>query len=341
MGPVAIVGAGVSGLAAARVLTAAGHAVALFDKGRRIGGRASTREPRAGGSFDHGAQYFTARDPEFARVVSDWADAGVVARWEGRIASVDRPGEVCEKSKNPERWVGVPNNRAVPDQLARTLPAELASIEVGVRVDRLVRHDDGWHLSLVDMGEEGMGRSAGPFSWVVVTAPPIQATALVRGTSLESIASAHAMWPCWTTMLSFSERVPVAYDGIFVNVGPIAWCARNSSKPGRPAGEAWVLSANPDFSTEHLEDGAENVARTCADAFFEALGVAPLSATTLQAHRWRYATPKAPGAQQLAIDPGIGLALAGDWLWGAKVQGAFLSGERTGRALLKTAGQLA
>ena len=56
----AIIGSGIAGLAAARVATAKGLSVKIFDKGRRIGGRAATR--RANGfTFTHGAQFLTAR----------------------------------------------------------------------------------------------------------------------------------------------------------------------------------------------------------------------------------------------------------------------------------------
>ena len=58
----AIIGAGMAGIACADALQAAGHAVAVFDKGRGPGGRMSTRRmetPLGTVAFDHGAQYFT------------------------------------------------------------------------------------------------------------------------------------------------------------------------------------------------------------------------------------------------------------------------------------------
>ena len=61
---IAIVGAGIAGLAAARRLRAAGLTCTLFDKSPGLGGRMATR--REGYlRFDHGAQYFTARGPRF------------------------------------------------------------------------------------------------------------------------------------------------------------------------------------------------------------------------------------------------------------------------------------
>ena len=63
---VLIIGAGMAGLSCAAALGSVGHAVTLIDKARGPGGRMSTRRvdtPLGQAAFDHGAQYFTARDP--------------------------------------------------------------------------------------------------------------------------------------------------------------------------------------------------------------------------------------------------------------------------------------
>jgi predicted NAD/FAD-dependent oxidoreductase len=71
---VVIVGAGLAGLSAARLLRDAGHDVVVLDKGRSPGGRCATR--RIGNAtLDHGAQFFTVRSDEFARCVDEWSAA--------------------------------------------------------------------------------------------------------------------------------------------------------------------------------------------------------------------------------------------------------------------------
>ena len=80
----AIIGAGMAGLACADRLAEDGIAVRLFDKGRGPGGRMSTRRVETAigtASFDHGAQYFTVRDPLFRLQVDGWAAAGVAVPW--------------------------------------------------------------------------------------------------------------------------------------------------------------------------------------------------------------------------------------------------------------------
>ncbi len=63
---VAVIGAGMAGLACARILRRSGCYVEVFEQDRIIGGRMATT--RLGlVPFDHGAQYVTARSDLFAR----------------------------------------------------------------------------------------------------------------------------------------------------------------------------------------------------------------------------------------------------------------------------------
>ena len=65
---VAVIGAGMAGIGAARLLADAGFRVVVFDKSRGMGGRCATKRWE-GHSVDHGAQYFTMRDADFSREV--------------------------------------------------------------------------------------------------------------------------------------------------------------------------------------------------------------------------------------------------------------------------------
>jgi predicted NAD/FAD-dependent oxidoreductase len=83
-----VIGAGVSGLIAARTVQANGARVLVLDKGRGVGGRLATRRT-ASGVFDHGAQFFTARDPQFRLRVEAWQAAGIVRPWATGFALAD------------------------------------------------------------------------------------------------------------------------------------------------------------------------------------------------------------------------------------------------------------
>ena len=77
---VLIIGAGLAGLSAANDLRQAGRKVLVIDKGRGLGGRLAGR--RIGdATFDHGAQFFTARESRFKAAVEGWIQAGVAEEW--------------------------------------------------------------------------------------------------------------------------------------------------------------------------------------------------------------------------------------------------------------------
>ena len=78
---VLVIGSGMTGIACARKLHAAGLDVLVLDKGRGIGGRMATRRVEVNGQticFDHGAQYVTARATGFKRALSEIIDSAIV-----------------------------------------------------------------------------------------------------------------------------------------------------------------------------------------------------------------------------------------------------------------------
>ena len=153
---VAVIGAGISGLMAARTLQDHGIPVTVFDKGRGVGGRMSARRTEAGGSFDHGAQYFTARDPRFARYVDSWVDQGLVAKWPDQAIATDQKivvieaGAIQSESSSQDRFVAVPGMNAICKHLASDL-----TVNVKTKVDKITATDDG--VALVDDAGNDLG----------------------------------------------------------------------------------------------------------------------------------------------------------------------------------------
>lgn len=328
---VAVVGAGISGLTCAGSLVDQDLDVTVFDKGRRPGGRTSTRRAVIDGTehrFDHGAQYFTVRSSELAERVEDWERLGVVSRWHGRIVALDRDGRV-EPSESRARFVGTPSMSSLGEHLAEGL-----DVRCGVRVASI--RPEGRNLVLADE-EDG---SLGAFDVVVCTAPPAQTAALLHevAPAIATRASAVEMAPCWAVMAKFDPALDVDLDGAFVNHGPLSWVARTSSKPGRiAAADCWVLHAGPAWSEAHLEDDPEVVADTLLTAWFEALKSSPITTRWRLAHRWRYALARTALTDGCLWDASLRIGACGDWVHGNRVEGAWLSGRdlaaRIGRDL--------
>lgn len=320
---VAVIGAGLAGAACGRRLTAAGAHVALFDKGRGPGGRASTRRvttPLGDAQFDHGAQYFTARDPAFQEVVMEWCASGAAALW-GAPLGTWRGGAV-HPAAPAERYVGVPGMNAI-------VRAALAGLEVrfGARAVALTGQAGAWRVTVEDRG--GARRDEGPFDAVAVATPAEQAPALTAAAapSLAQEAERVRSAPCWAVMAAFERRVALDVAGVTVSDSPLAWAAREPDKPGRPGLEAWTLHADPTWSRAHLEDDAETVAATLADAFAVMAGARPVWTA---AHRWRFAQVEASRLRPAGWDAQARIGVCGDWRLGPRLECAWLSGDALG-----------
>ncbi len=311
---VAVIGAGLAGAACARALVEAGHAVRLFDKGRGPGGRMATRRaltPLGEVRFDHGAQYFTARDPSFRSVVEAWAAEGAAARWTDAEAALG--------AKEP-LWVGAPGMNAV-------VKAALSGLDVrfGDRVAQVLGEAGDYRLRL-ESGDE-----VGAFHAVIVATPAEQAPALLeeRAPAFARQAAAARSAPCWAVMAVFEQRLEERPSVIRSDQGAVAWAARDASKPGRADVESWVLHASPAWSRARLEDEPESVAEALMGAFG-----APTPAWRT-AHRWRFARVETNAIAAFAWDPARRIGVCGDWRLGARVEAAWMSGHALGAAIMR------
>src|SRR6478735_1495500 len=112
---VVVVGAGLSGVACARELRAAGLDTRVLDRGRVPGGRMAART-LWGRRVDLGASYLTVSDPGFAAVVDDWAERGLAREWTDTFTAL---GAGAPDSKTgPVRWGAPLGLRSLVDDLA-------------------------------------------------------------------------------------------------------------------------------------------------------------------------------------------------------------------------------
>lgn len=299
---IAIVGAGMAGLSCGQRLSRLGHEVRLFDKGRGPGGRMATRRMEDGGTtlhFDHGAQYFTARDPRFVEQVAHWEASGVAARW---------------AAAGDDAWVGTPAMNAPLKAMAGEL-----GVQFGTRIEQLVRDGEGWQI-------DGEGAPDARFDAVLVAVRAEQAGPLLQphAPAMATLADQTASDPCWTLMAGFEAPLALVQDTLRQR-GPIGWAARNNAKPGRASEECWVVQASPEWSRAHLEDNAETVAAALLAELAEANGSPLPRQLGATAHRWRFARSGTAGEEAL-WDAEQRIGVCGDWLIGPRVEAAYMSG---------------
>jgi renalase len=333
---IAIIGAGMAGIACARTLQQAGHRVTVFEKSTVLGGRMATRRTEFG-NFDHGVQYFTVRDARFAQALQ--TAPGVCKPWSANTVRVlDEHGRVAAAGlpASEPHWVPVPGMSALPGHWAQPL-ADRRCIELQTKVIRIERDRlNARHWQLRTVGAQDSQQVFSGFETVLLALPAAQALDLLQG-SAQAVALARQIVkvqvaPCWTLLLAY----PQAMQPGMSSLGPqwnaarsthhrIAWLARESSKPARTPIERWTVQASAAWSQEHLEDDSERVQAKLLKAFAEVTGILaePSFATV---HRWRYAQTTRPLGKSHLWDGTAQIGACGDWCIGHRVEDAFISG---------------
>ena len=318
---VAIIGAGLSGLTAAHALEDRAD-VFLFDKSRGVGGRMSTRY--AGDyEFDHGAQYFTARDTRFQTVVLKGIDQGVIAPWEGRAIYKKEAG--LEPDQGGDRFVGVPRMNSWAKELAKGL-----DIRLGARVSGLIRGQGKWMLGFED------GTSRGGFDYLICALPSVQARQLLP-TEFSGMPDLDTtkMDACFALMVGFERHHDFGWDSLRIKNDVNAWLAVNSNKPDRNKNvTTLIIHAAPDWSNHHAQADRNWVQTEMEASASELCGIDINAAPHRSLHRWLYASVSISPQQAALWDPNMSLAACGDWCLGGRIEGAFLSGLAAANRLL-------
>jgi len=313
---IAMIGTGLAGLICSRTLQDQGLQIKCFEKSHRVGGRASTRIADGKIQFDHGAQYFTIRDPVLKPFLESWCADNHVAPWNGHIVSIDAPGTFREVDL-VNRYVGIPSMESLGKHLSTDL-----SIELDTEIAKVEARPSGYRLITET------DRDLGEFDIVLWNCPPPQVEKLVPPLSeWRAELSKVEMVPCWSVMLAFDKRWDVPFDGAFINRGILSWIARDSSKPSRStSADTWVLHSTVAWAAGNLELSNDSTLKCLKDELERVTGATLPVPSVAKAHRWLYSRPTESLFQKSLWDEGHRLGACGDWCGGPRVEGALKSG---------------
>jgi renalase len=301
---VVVVGAGIAGVACARVLAAVGHEVQVRDRGRAVGGRMASRALRDR-RVDTGASYLTARDPRFAAVVEDWVDRGLARPWTDAFATYG-PDGWGTTSRGPVRFGAAGGLRSLVEDLASGLDVrlgvEVTAVGEGPQVD-----GDAADLVVVALPDPQADR---------VLQPDLPAErAAVEGRRWEPVLALTAGWPerAWDV------------DGVFVDSPVLAWVADDGRRRG-DGSPVLVAHSTGAFAEPRLDDPAA-AAPALTAAVRELLDLPEPAWRTVS--RWSFARPAEPRDAPFHLGE-AGVGLCGDGWGSPKVETAWLSGTLLG-----------
>ncbi|KAK1626300.1 hypothetical protein QYE76_000615 [Lolium multiflorum] len=345
---VAVIGGGASGLACASALAARGVRSVVFDTGKHgLGGRLATRavheERRL--VFDHAAQFFTASDERFRKLVDEWVDRGLVREWRGSVGELQAGGQFTPTPSSTPRYIGVNGMRPLADAL---LPEnDLIKVIRPSWISKLEPFNGLWRLFENE-------KPQGQYDAIVIAHNGKCANRLLSTSGLPQLTKQMKrldLSSVWALLAAFEDPLPIphnsshgAFEGAFVrDVDSLSWMANNTRKlfpleTDRP--ECWTFFSTASYGRknkvpqENIPNAtAEKVKREMLGGVELALG---LSTGSLQlpfytrVQLWGAALPMNTPGVPCIFDPQGRAGICGDWLTGSSIEAAVLSGMSLG-----------
>jgi hypothetical protein len=254
---IAILGSGISGCTAASILLeqSSTHnlAVTIYESGRGIGGRMSTRrimvdKQQAGGGthddkicyqFDHGCQYISSptKTNEFQIELNKWINQGWVKPWQGTFGTI-RPDDnnshpdhqlsmtiqLDSKQGNSEKYVGYPSMNSICENLLKVQSQEHSTINVvtgkQVRAVSNLNQQPNQVSSPRPWQIYHDNQSLGDYDWIIVTDRNSAQESRSDLENAQVVEFRHhvqknitSIKSC-TTMIVFEKPLPLPFDGL-------------------------------------------------------------------------------------------------------------------------------
>ena len=317
----AIIGAGMAGLAAAHRLRRSrpDTRVVIFEQGSVPGGRAATRR-RNGAIFDNGAQYLKTPTSELQDFITGTlaqaapVDIGLPV-WtfdaSGRIA----PGDPAQNAE--PKWTFMDGLDRLPEALATGLHIRYRTSVASLELDGA-----GYHL----LGPKGEELACADV--VLLTPPAPRTRALIERSRLpaprrEAIVEEleQASYRCCLSVtLGYAQPPRARPFYALVNADrahPISWLAYEHRKPGRAMAGQGVLIAQMGaaWSRDHWADDSADVAHQVAELVSRLLGEDLDRPDWYDLEHWEDALPDG-GCDSARLHADDGLYFAGDYVAG-------------------------
>ena len=322
---VLIVGAGVSGLMAARALETSGYAVRLIDKGTRPGGRLATDRIGNHGLADYGAQFFTARAAVLKNHIDQWLAQDWVYVWgtgwsDGSLKPVAADGH--------PRYAARGGMNQLAAHLAQGLDIALRRAVASIQMTA-----GGWRLT----DENGAVYQAPA---LVMTPPAPQTLELLDASAVQlhpqdlNELRRIRFGPCLCGLHEIDGEVDLPPPGAMQNFqSDVYWIADNQVK-GISTAKIITTHASPKYSRQHWDAPPADIIAKLEAALRPHLQPGGRIVNT-QLKKWRCSIPLTTHPHECLLAKDLpNLVFAGDAFGGrGRVEGAFMSGIAAGHAL--------
>ena len=329
---IGIIGAGISGLTAGRLLARVGHEVTIFEKSRGYGGRMATRyagKDRAS-KMDHGLSYFGVKSDEFREFSAELLDNGLIQPWGNEFAAYD--GEKFMVSAPNQESQAIYTSTNGMNQIGKYL-SRWVDIQTETKVGGLTYFGKNrskkrsWMINLTS--SKTFGADA-----VIIALPAPQAYGIISMATdeintLKIIRQIDEVSysPAYSLMTGYGSQEAPEWHGVICKNGPLAFVSNETLK--RDLQEcSLVLHASEEFTRKHRHADEDAITNEMLDELVSITGGWAASPEWHKLHFWRYSrAKKIIDSPYLELeDEDAPLALVGDYLQGNTVDDAYRSG---------------
>lgn len=328
---IAIVGAGLSGLTAGRILARAGHDVTIFEKSKGYGGRLATRYAgkNLSSNMDHGLSYFGVKSDEFREFTAELLDNGLIQTWGKKFAAYD--GEKFLASSPNIRSEALYTSTKGMNEIGKYL-SRWVDIKTKTKVGGLTYFGTNrskkrsWMVNLT---------SANTFEAdaVILALPAPQAYGILamardETNTLKIIRQIDEVSykPVYSLMAGYGSQEAPEWEGVICRNSPLEFISNETLK--RNSQEcSIVIQASESFTKVHRRTDEETVRKKMLGELAEITGGWAASPEWHDLHFWRYSrAKKVINSSYLELeDEDAPLALIGDYLRGNSLDDAYHS----------------
>lgn len=328
---IGIIGAGISGLTAGKILAQAGHEVTIFEKSRGYGGRMATRYAgkNLGSKMDHGLSNFEVKSDEFREFTEDLLEKGLIQKWGKEFAAYD--GErLLESSPNISSgpfYTSTKGMNEIGKYLSRWVDIRTETKVGGLTYFGTNRSKKrSWMVNLTS--SKTFGADA-----VIIALPAPQAFGILgmardETNTLKIIRQIDEVSykQAYSLMAGYGSHNIPDWQGIICRNSTLDFISNEALK--RNSQEcSFVLHATDSFTKEYRNSDEETIAQKMLGELAEIAGGWATSPDWTQLHFWRYSrAKKVINSPYLELeDEDAPLALIGDYLQGNTVDDAYKS----------------
>ncbi len=328
---VAVIGAGLAGLAAARELAKSGVEAVVFEKSNAIGGRCSTRRVEDF-VFDSGATSIAGEGTSLDKVMLEELsqDELVIVPKPIYLHSGLHPTP-SDPRRAKRRHCYRSGMNVLPKLLAANLNIKLrATVASLTDIDGkiLVRHSDGEEQS---------------FDRVILTAPVPQTTQLLWTLGESRALGSVRYRPCLSVMLGFRMPPPPTNYHALLDPDqrhPLTWLSIEQTKcPGRgpEGGTAFVAQMSPAYSLDAYSRSDESIETDVLGYLARLYGEPWRLPAVRSVKRWKYSQPEIVARFESANRGDSKVIVAGDGVQGPRLEMAYETGVQAAKMALGVA----